>query len=76
MQRSNQINIAMTSLPSSLFIRDIIMDMNDDLITRDGLEKLVSLIPTDEEIQRIKQAQLQNPGVPLGAAEQFLLGNT
>ena len=66
----------MTSLPSSLIIRDIIMDMNDDLITRDGLEKLVSLIPTDEEIQRIKQAQLQNPGVPLGAAEQFLLGNT
>ena len=52
------------------------MDMNDDLITRDGLEKLGSLIPTDEEIQRIKQAQLQNPGVPLGAAEQFLLGNT
>ena len=74
MQRSNQVNIAMTSLPSSCAIREIIMDMKDDLITRDALEKLGSLIPSDEEVHSIKEAQKLHPGIPLGAAEQFLLG--
>ena len=64
----------MTSLPSSLVIREIIMNMKDDLITRDALEKLGSLIPSDEEIHSIKEAQQLHPGIPLGAAEQFLLG--
>ena len=50
------------------------MDMKDDLITRDALEKLGSLIPSDEEVHSIKEAQKLIPGIPLGAAEQFLLG--
>ena len=74
LQRSNQVNIAMTSLPSSGVIREIIMDMKDDLITIDALEKLGSLIPTDEEVHSIKEAQKLHPEIPLGAAEQFLLG--
>ena len=52
------------------------MNMKDDLITRDALEKLGSLIPTDEEIHSIKEAQQLHPGIPLGAAEQFLLGHS
>ena len=64
----------MTSLPSSSLIREIIMNMKDDLITRDALEKLGSLIPSDEEIHSIKEAQQLHPGIPLGAAEQFLIG--
>lgn len=31
------------------------------------------MIPTEEEKQRIQEAQLANPDVPLGTAEQFLL---
>lgn len=31
------------------------------------------MVPTEEEKQRIQEAQLANPDVPLGSAEQFLL---
>lgn len=31
------------------------------------------MVPTDEEKQKIQEAQLANPEVPLGSAEQFLL---
>lgn len=31
------------------------------------------MVPTDEEKQKIQEAQLTNPDVPLGSAEQFLL---
>lgn len=31
------------------------------------------MTPTEEEKQKIQEAQLANPDVPLGTAEQFLL---
>lgn len=31
------------------------------------------MIPTEEEKQKIQEAQLVNPAIPLGSAEQFLL---
>ena len=31
------------------------------------------MLPTDEERVKIQEAQLSNPDVPLGSAEQFLL---
>lgn len=31
------------------------------------------MIPTEEEKQKIQEAQLANPDIPLGSAEQFLL---
>lgn len=31
------------------------------------------MMPTEEEKQKIQEAQLANPDVPLGTAEQFLL---
>ena len=40
---------------------------------REGIEKLQSLIGTTEEIEMIKEAERNNPDVPLGHAEQFLL---
>ena len=55
-QRSNQINIAMTSLPPVSKIRSIIMEMKEDLISRDAIEKLQLLLPHDEEVSMIKQA--------------------
>lgn len=37
------------------------------------LQKILTMIPTEEEKQRIQEAQLANPDLPLGSAEQFLL---
>lgn len=37
------------------------------------LQKILTMIPTEEEKQRIQEAQLVNPDIPLGSAEQFLL---
>ncbi len=31
------------------------------------------MIPTEEETQKIQEAQLVSPDIPLGSAEQFLL---
>lgn len=36
-------------------------------------QKLLTMIPTEEEKQKIQEAQLANPDTPLGSAEQFLL---
>lgn len=36
-------------------------------------QKLLTMIPTEEEKQKIQEAQMANPDVPLGSAEQFLL---
>ena len=53
-KRSNQINIALTSLPPVSSLRDIILDMKDDIITRDDIEKLQALLPTEEEVTSIR----------------------
>lgn len=37
------------------------------------MQKILTMIPTEEEKQKIQEAQLANPDVPLGSAEQFLL---
>ncbi|XP_077886298.1 FH1/FH2 domain-containing protein 3 isoform X12 [Ictidomys tridecemlineatus] len=36
-------------------------------------KKILTMIPTEEEKQKIQEAQLANPEMPLGSAEQFLL---
>lgn len=36
-------------------------------------QKILTMIPTEEEKQKIQEAQLANPEAPLGSAEQFLL---
>lgn len=33
----------------------------------------MTMVPTEEEKRQIQEAQLANPDVPLGTAEQFLL---
>ena len=72
-KRSNQINIGIKNLPNLNNLKTVIEEMNDKDIAREGIEKLQSLIPTDEEISSIKDAQRNNPEMPLGSAEQFLL---
>ena len=51
----------MTNLPSSSIIRDIILEMKDELINRDAIEKLGSLIPTAEEFLLGKHENIKFP---------------
>ena len=36
-------------------------------------QKLLTMMPTEEERQKIEEAQLANPDIPLGPAENFLM---
>ncbi|XP_053689827.1 FH1/FH2 domain-containing protein 3-like isoform X2 [Sabethes cyaneus] len=72
-KRSNAINIAMTKLPPPRAIKAAILKMDATVVTREGIEKLLNMLPTDEERCKIQEAQMLNPELPLGTAEQFLL---
>merc|ERR1712059_174062 len=73
-KRSNQINIGIRSLPPVSQLREMIERMDDSSISRTGVEKLQSLMPGEEEVVQIKEAQRDaGETVPLGSAEQFLL---
>jgi FH1/FH2 domain-containing protein 3 len=62
----------MTKLPPGRSIRAAILKMDSTVITREGIEKILNMMPTDEELERIQEAQNANPEMPLGSAEQFL----
>ncbi|XP_032310349.1 FH1/FH2 domain-containing protein 3 isoform X4 [Drosophila ananassae] len=72
-KRSNAINIAITKLPPPRAIKAAILKMDATVVTREGIDKLLNMLPTDEERGKIQEAQLSNPELPLGSAEQFLL---
>ncbi|XP_060809501.1 uncharacterized protein LOC106133799 [Amyelois transitella] len=72
-KRSNAINIAMKKLPTPQSIKAAIMKMDSTVISREGIEKLLTILPTEEEKIKIQEAQYANPDLPLGSAEQFLL---
>ena len=72
-KRSNQINIGIKNLPPLNKLQSVIEEMDDSVITKEGVEKLQGLTPTEEEISAIKEAHRETPDLPLGSAEQFLL---
>ncbi|MED6283954.1 hypothetical protein CHARACLAT_014342, partial [Characodon lateralis] len=72
-KRSNAINIGLTVLPPPRTIKTAILNFDEYALNKEGIEKILTMIPTEEEKQRIQEAQLMNPDVPLGSAEQFLL---
>lgn len=72
-KRSNAINIGLTVLPPAYIIKTAILNFDEFAITKEGIEKIMTMVPTEEEKQQIQEAQLANPDVPLGTAEQFLL---
>ncbi|XP_049884707.1 uncharacterized protein LOC126379823 isoform X2 [Pectinophora gossypiella] len=72
-KRSNAINIAMKKLPTPQTIKAAIMKMDATVVGREGIEKLLTMLPTEEEKVKIQEAQYANPDLPLGSAEQFLL---
>ncbi|KAK6626886.1 hypothetical protein RUM44_009363 [Polyplax serrata] len=72
-KRSNAINIGMTKLPPPRAIKTAILKMDSTVVNKEGIEKVLTMLPTEEEKVRIQEAQSANPDVPLGSAEQFLL---
>ncbi|MFT7811478.1 FH1/FH2 domain-containing protein 3-like isoform X1 [Arapaima gigas] len=72
-KRSNAINIGLTVLPPPRTIKTAILSFDEYALNKEGIEKILTMIPTEEEKQKIQEAQLANPDVPLGSAEQFLL---
>ncbi|KAM7424794.1 hypothetical protein PAMA_000921 [Pampus argenteus] len=71
-KRSNAINIGMTVLPAIHVIKTAILNFDEFAISKEGIEKILTMTPTEEEKQKIQEAQLANPDIPLGTAEQFL----
>ena len=49
------------------------MKMDSTIINKEGIEKLLTMLPSEEEVSKIEEAQELNPELPLGTAEQFLI---
>ncbi|XP_033626839.1 FH1/FH2 domain-containing protein 3-like isoform X4 [Asterias rubens] len=71
-KRSNHINIALTALPHPSTIKQAIMKMDGTAVNKEGIEKLLTMVPSEEESNLIKESMILNPDIPLGSAEQFL----
>ncbi|XP_072012998.1 FH1/FH2 domain-containing protein 3-like [Amphiura filiformis] len=71
-KRSNAINIGLTVLPQPRTIKQAILTMDTMVINKEGVEKLLTMMPTEEEVSAIQEATTVNPDVPLASAEQFL----
>jgi hypothetical protein len=65
--------IGMTALPPPRVIKTAIIKMDSTIINKEGIEKLLTMLPTEEEKTKILEAQMANPDIPLGNAEFFLL---
>ncbi|KAK2530035.1 Fhod1 [Columba guinea] len=72
-KRSNAINIGLTVLPPVHIIKTAVLNFDEFAVNKEGIEKILTMVPTEEEKQKIQEAQMANPDVPLGSAEQFLL---
>ncbi|XP_050630863.1 FH1/FH2 domain-containing protein 1 isoform X5 [Macaca thibetana thibetana] len=72
-KRSNAINIGLTTLPPVHVIKAALLNFDEFAVSKDGIEKLLTMMPTEEEQQKIEEAQLANPDIPLGPAENFLI---
>merc|ERR1712223_1463444 len=58
--------------PPPRIIKSAVMKLDSSIISREGVEKLLTMLPTEEETTRINEAQETQPDIPLGTAEQFL----
>jgi len=71
-KRSNAINIGLTVLPPPRTIKAAIIAMDERALTKEQVEKLLAMIPTEDEVNLIQDA-MQSSTAPLGSAEKFLL---
>ncbi|KAJ9592736.1 hypothetical protein L9F63_015616, partial [Diploptera punctata] len=61
-KRSNAINIGMTKLPPPRSIKTAILKMDATIMNREGIEKLLTMLPTEEERSKIQEAQTEIDG--------------
>ncbi|VDN03987.1 unnamed protein product [Thelazia callipaeda] len=74
LKRSQAINIGLTKLPPINVIPTAIMKFDSLVLNKEGIEKILStMMPSPAEIEQIELKMAENPDVPLGQAEQFLL---
>ncbi|KAL7374851.1 hypothetical protein ABVT39_008038 [Epinephelus coioides] len=73
MKRSNIVTIAMSSLPPPRLLPPAIYSMDSSVLDREDVQRLQSLMPTEEELCLIKEAKAQNPHSTLAPAELCLL---
>ncbi|KAG9260113.1 FH1/FH2 domain-containing protein 1-like [Astyanax mexicanus] len=73
LKRSHIITIALSSLPPPHLLPPALYSMDSSVLDREDVQRLQSLIPSDEELKMIKQAKAQAPHCPLAPAEQCLL---
>jgi len=62
----------MTKLPPPRTIKTAILKMDSTIMNREGIEKILTMMPTENEKNKISEAQMTNPELPLGNAENFL----
>ncbi|XP_016361496.1 FH1/FH2 domain-containing protein 1-like, partial [Sinocyclocheilus anshuiensis] len=72
-KRSNIVTIALSSLPPVHLLPPAIYSMDNDVLDREDIQRLQMLVPTEDELNLIKEAKAQAPRSPLGPAEQCLL---
>ncbi|XP_036439205.1 FH1/FH2 domain-containing protein 1 isoform X1 [Colossoma macropomum] len=76
-KRSNIITIALSSLPPPHLLPPAIYSMDSSVLDREDVQRLQSLVPSEEELNLIKQAKAQASPCLLAPAEHCLhiLGN-
>ncbi|KAI6177987.1 Formin HOmology Domain [Aphelenchoides besseyi] len=74
LKRSQAINIGLTKLPPVSTIPPAIRKFDSTVLNKESIEKILStMMPSLEEVERINEKQAENPDMPLGQAEQFML---
>ncbi|KAJ8372732.1 hypothetical protein AAFF_G00277400 [Aldrovandia affinis] len=71
-KRSNIITITLSRLPPPHLLPSAILSMDCAVLDRDDLQKLQILVPSEEELCLIREAQARSPDLPLAAAELCL----
>ncbi|TSY83969.1 FH1/FH2 domain-containing protein 1 [Bagarius yarrelli] len=73
MKRSNIITIALSCLPPPHLLPPAIYSMDSSVLDRDDVQRLQSLVPSEEELKAVKEAKAKAPCCSLALAEQCLL---
>ncbi|XDV19332.1 hypothetical protein PO909_024819 [Leuciscus waleckii] len=71
-KRSNIITIALSGLPPAHLLPPAIFSMDNTVLDREDIQRLQMLVPTEDELNVIAEAQARAPGSSLGPAEQCL----
>jgi len=73
-KRSQAINIGLTKLPPPRAIKAAIQKFDSTILNKEGIDKiLTTMMPNSQDVELIQNAQAENPDMPLGNAEQFIM---